>query len=166
MRTREPANGSASSHRGFVLPKTSPRRCPSFWHSNQEQHEERGQNETHRSKMRHTEGPWDHELDGHLPSPSALPLLHCMLFLYLWDIREAHLSMVLLLQQPKRTKVLLQQPQQTMTPWSIVPSLNHLWSPGDVLVISFSDLVSHSQPHQGHLSYVPLSTPRYLSSHS
>ena len=25
--------------------------------------------------MRHTEGPWDHELDGHLPSPSALPPL-------------------------------------------------------------------------------------------
>ena len=66
--------------------------------------------------------------------------------------------MVRLSQQPKRAKVLLQQPQQTMTPWSIVPSLNHLWSPGDVLVISFSDLVSHSQPHQGHyhISLYPL----------
>ena len=106
-------------------------------------------------------------LQGIFPTQGSNPSLpHCMLFLYLWDIKEAHLSIVLLLQQPKRTKTLLQQPQQTMTPWSIVPSLNRLWSLGDVLVISFSDLVSHGQPHQGHLSYVPLSTPRYLSSHS
>ena len=93
------------------------------------------------------------------PTQGSSPSLpHCMLFLYLWDIREAHLSIVLLLQQPKRTKTLLQQPQQTMTPQSIVPSLNRLWSLGDVLVISFSDLVSHSQLHQGHyhMSFYPL----------
>ena len=45
-----------------------------------------------------------------------------------------------------------------LTPQPIVPSLNRLWSLGDVLVISFSDLVSHSQPHQGpyHMSLYPL----------
>ena len=48
--------------------------------------------------------------------------------------------------------------QQTMTPQSIVPILNRLWSLGDVLVISFLDLASHSQPHQGHyhMSLYPL----------